>query len=97
MASIPSFRQTPKVEQAATGAKARPVMCPIIEICAAGVFQMFQTRLDDTDCQGGVGVFHFSCRERRRRCFSFITLTLLLSISPSWTFSPSISASSRRY
>ncbi len=95
MASIPSFRQTPKVEQAATGAKASPVMCPIIEICAAGVFQMFHTTLAETAPQGGVGSFHFSCSAFSRRCFSFITLTLLFSMSP-WTLSPSIVASSPR-
>jgi hypothetical protein len=95
MASIPSFMQSPKVEQAPTGAKASPVMWPIIEICAAGVFQMFHTTLGDTDCQGAVGSCHFSWRCRSWRCFSFITLTLPRSISP-WTFRPSISASSRR-
>ena len=55
MASIASLSATPKVEQAATGAKARPVMRPSIEICDAGVFWMFQTRLAETSRQGGDG------------------------------------------
>ena len=55
MASKASLRHTPKVEQAATGAHAGPVMRPSMEICEAGVLGMFQTRFADTARQGGVG------------------------------------------
>ena len=95
MASIPSFKQTPKVEHAPTGAKARPVMWPSMEICEAGVFQMFHTRLGETDCQGGSGSCQRSRSARSRRCFSLRTLTFPFSMSP-WTLSDSISASSCR-
>ena len=91
MASIASFRQTPKVEQAATGAKARPVMCPIIEICEAGVLWMFHTTLADTECQGGSGALHFFCSCAFRARFSLMTLSLPDSTSPC-TLSASISA-----
>ena len=95
MASIPSLRQTPKVEHAATGAKARPVMWPSMEICEAGVFQMFHTRFADTALQGGWGSCQRSWSCRSWRCFSLSTLTLPRSMSP-WTLSDSIWASSRR-
>src|SRR3989304_1166745 len=96
IASIASLSETPKVEQAATGAKARPVILPSIEICAAGVLWMFQITLAETERQGGLGASHFFCKRVKRRCFSLIRLSLPLAPSPS-TASDSISISSPRY
>ena len=48
-----SLRVTPKVEQAPTGAKARPVIRPSIEICAAGVLWMFHMTFAETGARGG--------------------------------------------
>ncbi len=95
MASIASFRATPNVEQAATGAKVRPVMRPSIDTWAAGVFWMFHTRLAETASQGGRGAPKRFCSCARRRCFSLSTLILARSTSPSIE-SPSMAASSRR-
>ena len=81
--------------QAATGANARPVMYPSIEICDAGELWMFQSRLGETSCQGGLGAPHLRCRRWRRRCFSLISAILPVSTGPS-TDSPSISRSSAR-
>src|SRR5690349_3536502 len=45
----------PKVEHAATGATDAPVILPTIEICAAGMLAMFQSRLDETAAHGSSG------------------------------------------
>src|SRR5439155_27338173 len=55
---------TPNDAHAATGANAGPLILPIIEICAAGMFAMFQRRFGETAAHGSSGHPHlrFSAR-----------------------------------
>jgi len=95
MASIASFSVTPKVAQAATGENVRPVILPIIEICAAGALWMFQSRFAETSRHGGGGQFHAFSMRVMRRCFSLISPSLPVSTVPC-TVSDSISRISSR-
>ena len=95
MASIPSFSATPKVEQAATGAKASPVILPSIEICAAGVLWMFHTTSAETS-HGASGAPHCCCSLPRAASRARMTCILPLSTLPVMPVF-SISASAARY
>src|SRR5713226_8179219 len=59
MASTAIFTATPNEAQAATGANAGPTILPIMEICAAGMLEMFQSRLGETAAHGSSGQPHF--------------------------------------
>src|SRR5829696_5888146 len=59
MASAAIFAATPNEAQAATGAYAGPTILPIIEICAAGMLAMFQSRFGETLDHGSLGQPHF--------------------------------------
>src|SRR2546428_13522315 len=59
MASTAIFTATPNEAQAATGANAGPTILPIMEICAAGVLEMFQSRFGETAAHGPLGQSHF--------------------------------------
>ena len=97
MAFIASLRVTPKVAQAPTGAKVKPVMRPIIEMFDAGVLWMFQmTFASRRSSQGGVGAPHFSWSLLLADRFWRIRLFFAASTSPT-TSAPSIARSSARY
>src|SRR5260221_11328292 len=72
-----SFAATPKEAQAATGAREGPTILPIIEICAAGMFAMFQSRLGETAAHGSAGQPHFLFSARMR--FSFWRMVVSLT------------------
>src|SRR5687768_13283848 len=59
MASMAILAATPKEAHAATGANAGPLIFPIIEICAAGMLEMFHNRFADTLAHGSSGQPHF--------------------------------------
>ena len=69
IASSAIFAATPNDAHAATGAKAGPTILPIIEICAAGMLAMFQSRFGETAAHGSSGQPHFLFSARMR--FSF--------------------------
>src|SRR5436190_14932043 len=76
MASTAIFTATPKEAQAATGANAGPTILPIMEICAAGMLAMFQSRLGETEAHGSSGQPHF--RLSARILFSFCRMVVSL-------------------
>src|SRR5690606_30030984 len=96
IASIPILRARPKVEQAATGPTASPLIFPIIVICDAGVLGIFHKTLADTSPHGAGGVFHFSARRVSWRRLSRISFILPVATSPS-TEGLSILLNSLRY
>src|SRR6266849_10678448 len=59
MASMAILAATPNDAHAATGANAGPTIFPIIEICEAGMFAMFQRRFGETLAHGSAGQPHF--------------------------------------
>src|SRR5436309_1727457 len=59
MASAAIFAAMPNEAHAATGAKAGPVILPIMEICAAGMLAMFHSRFGETLAHGSLGQPHF--------------------------------------
>src|SRR5919202_6902740 len=69
IASAAILAATPNEAHAATGANAGPLILPIIEICAAGMFAMFQSRFGETAAHGSSGQPHF--RFSARILFSF--------------------------
>src|ERR1700682_2044700 len=69
MESIANFSATPNDAHAATGAKAGPLILPIIEICEAGMLEMFHRKLGDTEAHGSSG--HAHLRLSARIPFSF--------------------------
>src|SRR6266540_2352911 len=69
IASKAIFAATPNDAHAATGAIAGPTIFPIIEICAAGTLEMFQSKFGETLAQGSAGQAHFLLSARIR--FSF--------------------------
>src|SRR5215212_3276586 len=67
----------PNEAQAATGAKAGPTILPIIEICAAGMLAMFQSRFAETLAHGSLGQPHFLLSARI--LFSFWRMVVSLA------------------
>src|SRR2546421_11988888 len=74
MASAAILAATPNEAQAATGAKAGPVILPIIDTCAAGMLAMFHSRFGETLAHGSLGHPHF--RFSARILFSFWRIVL---------------------
>ena len=64
IASSAILSATPNDAHAATGANAGPTMRPSIEICEAGMFEMFQSRFGETAAHGSSGHPHFLFRAR---------------------------------
>src|SRR5581483_10410732 len=69
MASTAILIATPNDAHAATGAMAGPTILPIIEICAAGMLAMFQSRFGETLAHGSSGQPHFLLSARMRLSF----------------------------
>src|SRR6476661_3457401 len=76
-----SFRATPNDAHAATGASDGPTILPIIEICAAEMFAMFQRRFGDTAAHGSAGHPHFLFRVRMRCSFCRMVVSLTLPVA----------------
>src|SRR5438128_1167281 len=64
MESRAIFSAMPNDAHAAMGANAGPLILPIIEICEAGMLEMFHSRFVDTEAHGSSGQAHlrFSAR-----------------------------------
>src|SRR5438105_662217 len=75
MASTAILSATPNEAQAATGANAGPTILPIMEICDAGMFAMFQSKFGETLAHGSSGQPHFLLRERILFNFCLIELS----------------------
>src|SRR5947208_12702484 len=95
-ASLAILCATPYAAHAATGAKAGPTHFSIIEICAAGMLAMFQSRFGDTLAHGSSGQPHFLLSARMR--FSFWRMfDSFAEPEDAGTGSPWIAAASTRY
>ena len=66
IASTAIFAAMPNDAHAAIGANAGPVILPSIEICAAGMLEMFHNRFGDTLAHGSSGHPHFLLSARMR-------------------------------
>src|SRR5436190_17051272 len=77
MASAAIFAAMPNDAHAATGAKAGPVILPIIDTCAAAMLAMFHSRFGETLAHGSGGQPHF--RFSARILFSFWRIVLSLA------------------
>src|SRR3954467_11407253 len=69
IASTAIFAAMPNDAHAAIGANAGPTILPSIEICAAGMLEMFQRRFGDTAAHGSSGHCHFLLSARMRLSF----------------------------
>src|SRR5436190_2736666 len=69
------FAATPNEAHAATGANAGPTIFPSMEICAAGMLAMFQSRFADTLAHGSSGHPHFLFSARMRLSFPRMLLS----------------------
>src|SRR5436309_14820599 len=69
MASAAILRAMPKEAHAAIGANAGPTILPSIEICAAGMLEMFHSMFGETLAHGSSGQFHFLLSARMRLSF----------------------------
>src|SRR5437763_15720666 len=69
MASTAIFVATPKEAHAATGANAGPTILPSIEICDAGMLEMFHSMFGDTLAHGSSGHPHLRLSARMRLSF----------------------------
>src|SRR5436305_11155699 len=69
IASTAIFRAIPNEAHAAIGANDGPTILPSIEICAAGMLEMFHSIFGDTAAHGSSGHAHFLFNARMR--FSF--------------------------
>src|SRR5207248_3892630 len=69
MESTAIFAATPNEAHAATGANAGPTIFPSIEICDAGMLEMFQSMFGETLAHGSSGHPHFLLRARMRLSF----------------------------
>src|SRR5215212_3741455 len=96
IASTASFVATPNEAQAATGANDCPTILPIIEICAAGMLEMFQRRFGETDAHGSSGQPHFRLSRRTPLRF-WRMLDSLADPDDAGTGSAWISRASARY
>src|ERR1051325_11917342 len=74
MASTASFVAMPNDAHAPTGANAVPTMRPHIEICDAGVLEMFHSRFGETLAHGSSG--QPPLRLSARTLFSFLRMVL---------------------
>src|SRR5947207_11364712 len=96
IASMAIFAATPNDAHAATGAKAGPTIFPSIEICAAAMFAMFQSRFGETLAHGSSGQPHFLFNARMRLSFCRMVLSFA-DPDDGGTASPWIAAASARY
>src|SRR5207253_11101109 len=96
IASTAIFAAMPNEAHAATGAKAGPLILPIIDTCAAGMFAMFHSSFGETDAHGSAGQPHFLFRARTP--FSFCRIIESLAEPDDGGTGPSlIAAASAKY
>src|SRR5215213_6369501 len=96
IASTASFAATPNDAHAAIGAHAGPTILPSIEICDAGMLEMFHNRFGDTAVHGSTGQPY--CLLSARIPFSFCRIVeSFAEPDDGGTGSALMRATSRRY